>query len=123
MDELFLPIVGRKVAPPAQEDVDAARKVWESFDVKTEEEIALSADLRSCRKDPERAAELKAQRAALEAERKAKKDAAKVIHKGLESRLTKKAPGSPSSKQVRLRQPALLYGTHSIPKAPPITIP
>ena len=82
MDELFLPIVGRKVGPPAQEEVDAARAVWESFDKKTEEETAISAELRSCRKDPERKAALTAQRAALEADRKAKKDAAKITYKG-----------------------------------------
>ena len=30
--------------------MSAARKVWESFDAKTPEEIAISAELRSCRK-------------------------------------------------------------------------
>ena len=44
---------------------------------KSFEEIAISAELRSCRKDKERTALLKEQRATLEAERKVRKDAAK----------------------------------------------
>ena len=74
--------------------MDAARAVWESFDTKTPEEIAISAELRTCRKDKERTALLKEQRAALEAERKARKDAAKVTYKALESRLTNTEPKS-----------------------------
>jgi len=76
MDKHFLPVVGQKQMWD-QAAIDRLETVWKSYDEKSPEEIDLSAQLRLCRKDPVRTAELKELRSAHEAARKAAKAVAK----------------------------------------------
>lgn len=76
MDSHLLPVVGRKQKWD-QDEIDRLEKVYRSYDEKSPEEISLSEQIRSCRKDPVRKAELTEMRAAHEAIRKANKAKAK----------------------------------------------
>jgi DNA polymerase I-like protein with 3'-5' exonuclease and polymerase domains len=76
LDVHFIPIVGRKQIWD-QDNIDRLHEVYKSFDESSEMEVRLSEQLRGCRKDPVRKAELKELRDAAQALRKEAKAVAK----------------------------------------------
>lgn len=77
MDRHFIPVVGRKVKWD-QENIDRLYQVYKSYDEKSPEELVVSAEIRACKKDPVRKAELMEIRKAHEDARKAAKVVAKA---------------------------------------------
>lgn len=77
MDVHLLPVVGRKKMWD-QAEIDRLEAVYKSYSEKSPEEVAISEQLRTCRKDPVRTAELKELRAAHEEMRKQVKAVAKL---------------------------------------------
>ena len=74
LDEVFIPLVGKKEAPVPQEAVDAARADWEKYKKVTDEELALKGQARKDKK----------------AEREKQRDYYKQIYQELKSKATKK---------------------------------
>lgn len=76
MDTFFVPVVGEKVKWD-QAEIDRLEAVYKSYSEKSPEEVTISLELRTCRKDLLRTAELKELRSAHEGARKAAKEVAK----------------------------------------------
>lgn len=79
LDKFFLPIVGQKKWYD-EELIERLHNEWREHDVKTPEEEALGAEIRSCRSNPERKAELVVRRRELEELRKQKKAEARIAY-------------------------------------------
>jgi DNA polymerase I-like protein with 3'-5' exonuclease and polymerase domains len=91
MDKHFIPIVGQKVKWD-QDEIDRLHAVYKSYDEPSPEEVALSEQLKGCRKDPVRKAELTELRAAHQAMRKVAKEKAKLEY------TTERAKGNAKAK-------------------------
>lgn len=76
MDVHFIPVVGQKQKWD-QAEIDRMEAVYRSYDDKSPEELELAAQIRNCKKDPVRKAELQEMRSAHEAMRKEAKAKAK----------------------------------------------
>lgn len=87
LDPIFLPIVGSKLDVVTEEQIEQATETWKAYNVISDDEIALKAQLRTARKlNPEQVPVIEAEMLALEGTRKAEKE----VYKSISSELGKR---------------------------------
>lgn len=91
LDPIFLPLVGSKYDIATDEQIDAAEKLWKSYNVVTDAELQLKVQARKARKIGSviEATDMEAEMAKLEAKRKADKEIYKTACSDMKKQRTK----------------------------------
>jgi DNA polymerase I-like protein with 3'-5' exonuclease and polymerase domains len=89
LDPIFVPICGKKTEVITDEQIATAEAAWKALNVVTDDELKLKGRIRAAKNDLILKGELEAQRAAIEASRKARKEELKAECMKLSKQRTK----------------------------------